>query len=205
MKNQIRELFKITIYLLVIFNVSSCGFQVIYKENEDGQKSSKHNSYSQELASVRIQKGRTLLSQKLKSSLYDVLNPDYLKEDPKYFLILDIKRQKSSTFITSTGASGRNKLTLTVGYELKNLKNAASISEGKTSVSDNFDVTTNRYGTVEAENYVESNLTKIVAQNIRNSIVNDLIEAKKKCNDKNLEESLTFTCPLTKAKDSLEY
>jgi hypothetical protein len=65
-------------------------------------------------------------------------------------------------------------------------------------VNDSYDVTANRYGTYVAGEYVLSNLTKIAAQNIRNSLVNDLIEAKRKCEDKTqIEKGEKFVCPLT--------
>ncbi len=103
------------------------------------------------------------------------------------------------TFITITGSSGRNKITLTASYVLKNLKNAETISEGHTSVNDNYDVTANRYGSHTAENYVRSNLTKIAAQNMRNSLVNDFIELKQKCDQKAKTKDFEgFICPLNK-------
>ena len=155
----------------------SCGFQVIYKER--GNESD--ISYVTELAAIKIKKDRDRVSQELKNNLYDLLNPDYVKTEPKYFLILTNSETISPTFITSTGSSGRNKITLNVSYILKDLNNAAIIATGATSVNDNYDVSTSRFGTYTAENYIRNNLTKLAAQNIRNSLVNDLIEMKKKC------------------------
>ncbi len=161
-------------FLLLIF--CSCDFQVIYKEREKAADI----SYVEELAAIRIKKDRTRLAQELKNSLYDLLNPDYIKVEPKYFLTLQISSNTSSTFITSTGASGRNKITISASYLLKNLETGETISSGSTSVNDNYDVNTSRYGTYAAGQYTQSNLTKIAAQNIRNSLVNDFIEARKK-------------------------
>ena len=155
----------------------SCGFQVIYKER--GNESD--ISYVTELAAIKIKKDRDRVSQELKNNLYDLLNPDYVKTEPKYFLILTNSETISPTFITSTGSSGRNKITLNVSYILKDLNNAAIIANGATSVNDNYDVSTSRFGTYTTENYIRNNLTKLAAQNIRNSLVNDLIEMKKKC------------------------
>lgn len=197
-----RKLPKRLLAFLLVFGLYSCGFQVIYNEKE---KDSTNLSYVEELAAIRIKKNRDRLSQELKNNLYDILNPDYIKTDPKYFLSLIIKKSSSPTYITSTGSSGRNKITLTISYELKSLKTATIISKGFTSVNDNYDVTSNRYGTYVSENYISSNLTKTASQNIRNSLVNDFIENKKKCNlqkdNKNQpdldskEELETFICP----------
>jgi hypothetical protein len=190
------------IQLALLLSLCSCGFRIIYEERTDVV------SYAQELAAIRIKKDRTRLSQQLKNNLYDILNPDYLKVEPKYFLILDVKELTSSTFTTITGASGRNKVTLTASYEFRNLETGETISTGTTSVSDNYDVTANRYGTYVADEYIQSNITIIAAQNIRNSLVNDLIETKKKCdgeielnNEKN--DAPEFVCPLANLKKDI--
>jgi hypothetical protein len=190
----LRQALKKTFGILLILTFSACDFQVIYKEKVRGVGI----TYAQDLSAIRIKKDRTKLSQELKNNLYDILNPDYIKSEPKYFLILTAKSGISSTFTTFTGASGRNRVTLDVTYTLKNLDNAITISSGTTSVNDNYDVTTNRYGTYNAEQYILTNLTKIAAQNIRNSLVNDFIETRKKCEGLvKLKEDEKFTCPFT--------
>ncbi len=175
----------------LLLTICSCGFQVIYKDHEENSET----SYVEELAAIRIKKTRTRTDQLLKNNLYDLFNPDYIKADAKYFLVLTITESISPTFISSTGASGRNKLTLTVNYELKNLSTSETISSGLTSVNDNYDVSSNRYGTYSAENYIRSNLTKVAAQNIRNSLVNDFIETRKKC-DEGIKKDKEFSCSL---------
>jgi hypothetical protein len=182
-----------TIFLLL--SLCACGFQVIYR---GGEKKS-DISYVNELAAIRIKKDRVRINQELKNNLYDILNPDYIKVEPKYFLTLEVSETITPTFITITGSSGRNKITLTASYVLKNLATAETISEGHTSVNDNYDVTNNRYGSYTAENYVRSNLTKIAAQNTRNSLVNDFIELKQKCEEKAKSKyDSEFICPLNK-------
>ena len=166
---------KLALALLLIFSLSACGFQVIYKKREQNSEI----SYVEELAAIRIQKDRKRISQELKNNLYDLLNPDYIKSEPKYFLILKLNESVSPTFITLTGASGRNKIILQVNYTLKSLETGDVISTGSTTVNDDYDVDDSRYGTYVAENYIKSNITKTAAQNIRNSLVNDLIEMKK--------------------------
>lgn len=179
-KNSIRLLkiffCNLVITLLIIIATSSCGFKVIYKENDNSSK----DSYVNELASIRIKKDRDQLSQKLKNNLYDILNPNYIEIEPKYLLILSIKESNTPTFITLSGSSGRNKITITVDYQLKRLEDAKLIASGSTSVNDNYDISDNRYGTYTIEEYTKTNLTKLVAQNIRNSLVNDLTEESKK-------------------------
>jgi hypothetical protein len=170
----------LTILLLSLY---SCGFQVLYKEQSNDSREDENSSYIEELATIRIKKDRTRLSQEIKNNLYDLLNPDYIKAEPKYFLILTATKMTSPTFITITGASGRNRVDLNVGYELKDLESGDTISNGAVSANDNYNVTANRYGTYTSEEFVVSNLTKLVSQSLRNSLVNDLIELRKKKNE----------------------
>lgn len=162
------------VWFLVLL-IFSCDLQVVYKDqNLD-------SSLSYELATIRIKKERDVLSQQLRSNLYDVFNPDSTLASSKYFLILDLNILTSPTFITTTGASGRNKINLIVKYKLKNIQNMTEISEGKVEIADNYDVSLNRYGTYVAEEYVKNNLTKLLAQNLRDIILNDLVELRKRC------------------------
>ncbi len=174
--------FKNICAFILIFNLSCCGFTVIYKDRDQ----TFDISYVDELAAIKIKKNRDKLSQELKNNLYDLLNPNNKEVTPKYFLTLSLKEALSPTFITYTGSSGRNRLTLTVDYELKDLSTGKILASGSTSVYDNYDVGSNRFGTYTAQNYTKSNLTIIAAQNIRNSLVNDFIENHRK-EEKNLK------------------
>ncbi len=169
----------------LLIAVFSCGFQVIYED----KKNESDISYIHELAAIKIKKNRTKLDQDLKNNLYDLFNPDYTKVEPKYFLTLTTTKTLSSTFTTQTGSVGRYRIALSVTYNLKSLETGDVISEGDTIVYDNYDVTTNRYATYVTDQYVQTNLTKVAAQNIRNSLVNDLIEAKRKSLDKNYKSA----------------
>lgn len=182
------NIFQKIIAIAILFSLFSCGFQVIYRDEES------HLSYESDLAAIRIKKTRTKLDQKLKNNLYDVLNPDQLKIEAKYFLILEIQENISPTFITITGASGRNKITLNVKYQLKNLENAKEIASGSSSANDSYNVTANRYATFTSEEYLRENLTKLVAQSLRDSLVNDFIEIKKECAEK--KDDKYFACPI---------
>lgn len=170
------RIFKKFLTIFLLSGLFSCGFQIIYDEKTKDDES----SYEKELAAIRIRKDRTKLDQDLKNNLYDLLNPDYIKVEPKYFLSLKTTKSTSSTFTTTSGASGRNKIMINVDYRLINLDTGELIATGSTSANDNYDVGDNRFGTYVADEYIKTNLTKIVAQNIRNSLVKDLIEAKNK-------------------------
>ncbi len=176
------KIFKIILYIIFILNICSCGFQVVHKDQNIS------SSISHELAGIKIKKNRTLLSQQLRGNIYEAINPDQIITNTKYFLILDIKNSISSTYITTTGASGRNKIIINVNYELRNAENMQKITNGTVEISDNYDVSSNRFGTYVAQNYVENNLTKLIAANLRNLLVNDIVEFQKRClNIKNKE------------------
>jgi|GEM_PF-1094299 len=174
---KIFKLTKLIISLSIIFFINCCGFQVVYKDQ------SLNSSISHELATIAIQKDRTQISQQLRKNLYDSLNPDYIKTDKKFLLVINLSQSISPTFITTTGASGRNRVSLSATYKLKDIASAKEIAKGSSEVSDNYDVSLNRYATNIAEDYVKNNLTKLLSQNIRDMIINDLVELRKKCQD----------------------
>ena len=200
----LKKILLITIFL----NLFSCGFHVIYSKDD------RDFSHIDDLAAIRIKKDLDRTSQLLKNNLYDFLNPDNIQVEPKYFLSLHTEKIVYPTFITLTGASGRNKVVLKVAYELKNLESGALISQGTSLANDSYDVTINRYATSTSEETVARNLTKISAQDIRNSLVNDFIEVRKKCDNKGVDEDEElekekvdklkvveeFVCPLDSGK-----
>ncbi len=166
------------IFLLILqLGFYSCGFQIIYKDQYD------FNSLSYDFASITIEKDHVRLNQEFRNNLYDILNPDYIKAETKYILSLDVSSTIEPTFTTRTGATGRNQIEIKVKYVLKDINTKEKIAEGFTTANDSYDISENRYGTHIAEEYVKSNLTKIVAQNIRNLLANDLIEIRKKIDE----------------------
>ena len=184
---------KLTVFLISFFFINCCGLQVVYKDQNLS------SSLSHELATIAIQKDRTQISQQLRKNLYDILNPDYIKTDTKFLLVLELKQSVNPTFITTTGASGRNRISLSVNYKLKDIATAKEVAKGSSEVSDNYDVSLNRYATTIAEDYVKNNLTKLLAQNIRDMIINDLVELRKNC--QNLQNDETI-CIIDKKQSS---
>ncbi len=159
----------------MLVSLSNCGFQTIYQDEKQLAQ-----PYVEKLAQIRIQKKRTKTDQDLKNSLYDLLNPDYIKADPKYLLVITTNVTVNPTFITLIGAAGRYKVMFNITYELKDLETAKTIARGATMANDNYDITPNRYGTFVVDEYIKANLTKVAAQNIRNSLINDFLEIERK-------------------------
>ncbi len=157
-----------------MFLLVGCGFEVIYKDHELS------TSLAYQLASVKIEKKRTQLDWELQNSLYSLLNPDKLDITAKYLLILQTTTTSSPTYITSTGAAGRNRIIITTNYTLQNLETNQIVGSGSTTASDNYDISINRFGTVVAEEYVRNNILKIISTNLRNALVGDFVALSKK-------------------------
>lgn len=168
----------IKIVFIALFLLCGCGFEVIYKDHE------LPTSLAYQLASIKIEKKRTQLDWELQNSLYSLLNPDKLEIDAKYLLILQTTTTTSSTYITSTGATGRNRITVATNYTLKNLETNQIVGSGSTTASDNYDISVNRFGTVVAEEYVRNNILKIISTNLRNALVGDFITLSKQSTNK---------------------
>lgn len=177
------------ILLLLLFSFFSCGFHPIYKA--DNKISESNQSYSQELAAIQIKPERKRLNQELRNNLETVLNPDNIKTDPKYLLTITLTKNLVSTFITSTGASGRNQVTLIANYQLKDLSSGEIIASGVVSARDDFDVdTTKRFANYITEDSIASNLTLQIAQNLRNLLINDIVDDFKKAKERQIMEKL---------------
>lgn len=160
--------------LIISFLISvtcSCGFESIY--NLDNKISNLDN-YEEELAAIKIKKERKHINQVLRNNLEDTLNPDNIKTEPKYLLEIILSNSLSSTFITSTGASGRNKIILNADYKLIDLASGQIIATGISTANDDFDVESRRFANYITGEAIELNLTKIIAKNIRNLLVGDI-------------------------------
>jgi hypothetical protein len=185
----------------ILLIINNCGFEAIYRDDiknndkikisdigqelinnikNDASNNDKISFYQKELSAIKIKKNQNRISQELKNNLYDLFSPDYVKTEAKYLLSLNVEKNVISTFTTISGASGRNKIILNVSYQLKDIKNLQEIANGKTIVSDNYNITSNRFASYTADDEITLNLTKIAAINIRNNLINDLNEYHKK-------------------------
>ncbi len=161
-------------FLLIPFLfLASCGLHPIYKI--DNRISDQSQSYQRELASITIDVERKKLNQDLKNNLENILNPDDIKTDAKYSISIILTRSLTSTFTNFTGSSGRNKVILVATYQLKNLSSGDMIASGSTHAQDDFDVRDKRFANYIAEESIATNLTLIIAKNIRGLLVNDIV------------------------------
>ncbi len=161
-------------YFLLFLFLTSCGLHPIYKTNN--KISDQSQSYRKELASIIVLVERKKLNQDLKNNLEKTLNPEGIKTDPKYSISITLSRSLSSTFTNFTGSSGRNKVTLVANYQLKDLTSEEVIATGTTVAKDDFNVQDEkRFANYIAEDAIASNLTLIIARNIRDLLINDIV------------------------------
>ncbi len=165
------------IFLIGLLLLPSCGFHSIYQSGNKISNESK--AYNEELASIEIEIARKKINQDLENNLKKILNPDEIKVSPKYLIKISLNKSLTSTFTNPTGASGRNKVILTANYKLKDLSSGEIIATGTVSAKDNFDVGDKRFANYIAEDSIASNLTLIIAQNIRDLLINDIVNSYK--------------------------
>jgi hypothetical protein len=167
----IRNFSLFTIFI-IIFSLTSCGFQTIYYNN-----SSENNiDYHEKLTLVKIKKYRSNIHYKLHNHLTKILNPYNVQNHKEYILDIQLTDQKSSTFTTSTGSSGRNKITLIAKYKLLDIKSNDILGSGTVSESGDFDVGKKRFANYITEEETKLELTKLISIDIRNMIINDLYQ-----------------------------
>lgn len=158
--------------IILLLNISSCGFRAMYSKDNFSV------DYNEELASVVIQKSPGTKSQELRTYIFDSLNPDHLDKEPKYLLILKTSESKVPTFITSLGSSGRFQMNISVNYQLKTYDGRYLIASGSANDSEGYNIDINRYGNYKIEEFSRSNLYKVIAGNIRNLIIQDIVKFK---------------------------
>lgn len=169
--------YKFFIITALLF-INSCGFTSVYY-NEKSE--SKTDDYHNELILVKIKKYRSNISRELYRDLTGILNPHNLETEKKYLLDIKLKDKLSSTFTTSTGSSGRNKITLIANYKLTDIESGALIGYGKSDESSDFDVSYKRFANYTTEERVKLDLTELIAKDIRNMIINDLYKLCQNC------------------------
>ncbi len=157
---------------IISLSLCCCGFRPVYQQN---QINGNQLEYLEELAAIKVEIARKKLNQDLKSNLEKTLNPNQIKVEARYIITIELTKDISSTFITSTGSSGRNKITLSAKYKLKDIESGELISEGKTEAKEDFDINIDkRFANYTAEEQISSNLTLIIANNIRDLLITDI-------------------------------
>lgn len=158
--------------VLILIFLAACGFQPIYK----AKISENQINYENKLAAIEIRGNKKRIYQKLQNNLTAVLNPNQIDIPKEYILTIKIDKNIAVTFINPTGSAGRNKVTLTASYELRKIDDEEVIARGTASAKDDFDVEGKRFADYISQEEIELNLTQLIAQNIRDSLINDLFK-----------------------------
>lgn len=162
---------KIILSVLFLISLSNCGFQPVYYQKTYDEP---QINYEEKLAAIQISTKRQRIDQKLRDNLGKILNPNQLQADKKYLLDIELKKSIIGTLINPSGSVGRNKVTLIVNYKLIRISDDKLISTGTASAKDDFNVEEKRFANYITEEEMELNLTQLIAQNIRNNLINDL-------------------------------
>jgi hypothetical protein len=164
---------KFLIIITIIFFLKSCGFRPIYYNSN---LENKNISYHEKLTLIKIKKYRSNIDYELYDDLVKILNPYNIKSDKKYILDIKLTNRISSTYTTSTGSSGRNKVILNAKYKLLDIASGELVGFGNSSQSGDYDVGDKRFANYITEEDTKSHLVKLIAKDIRNMIINDLYQ-----------------------------
>jgi len=156
----------------ILLFIAACGFQPIYKTRIDNNEI----NYEKKLAAIEVRGDKKRIYQKLQNNLIAILNPNKIDVPKEYVLTIKIKKNISITFINPTGSAGRNKVTLEASYELRKINDDEVIASGHASAKDDFDIESRRFANYITEEEIELNLTQLIAQNIRDLLINDLFK-----------------------------
>ena len=157
--------------LLVIFFVSSCGFEPLYVQKKQDSlwyfNGKFDNSISAEMAKIKVQTIADRFGQQLRNDLLDMLTPLGAPKKPTYRLFVDvapieITQQAMRDDITAT----RERIRYKVKYRLMGAENNQVLVSGDSIAFVSYDIMANPYSTTFAKKKTETNAASIIANDI---------------------------------------
>jgi len=150
-----RKIIVITWLLLM----TNCGFKAVYETS---------NQDNLILRQIEIAHKNDLLHQELRHSLEELL----LKQSQKkYILDLDVKSTNADAITSASGNPSRISINVSAKFYLRDIKTNEILKEGSVSSYGEYDVDDNRFANYSSADAIKAELTKILAEKIRNKII----------------------------------
>ena len=159
---------KIAVLVLAALT-AACGFSPLYVEkNTEGKwyfGEGYDSSITNEMSKIKIESIGERFGQQLRNDLIDILTPKGTPEDPKYKLYVELKDkvvelQALRRDITAT----RERVRYTVVYYMT--ENGEELFKADSVAYVSYDILANPYSTTMAQKKSESDVAKIVANDI---------------------------------------
>lgn len=153
---------KNAIYLLVLLlSLSACGYRPLYSSGSDGR------GVVESLSSIAIQEQDSRAGQLVRNSLLSSMRPAGDARLDQFKLVLKPELVKSSLVSQSLPGIKRNRLRLTVSYQLLETDSGTVVNSGKTFSAISYDIIREPIADLQAESNATDRAAEEVAADVR--------------------------------------
>ena len=157
-----RSPFRALAVVLVVAVLGGCGFRPLY-----GKTGGDHQEVAGDLSSVAIAPIPDRLGQELRNHLLDLLTPTGGPTDPIFTLRVRVKERIDDLAIDNQGLATRANLRLEATYTLVKDETGESVLNGKGLAVSSYNLVSNDYSNLTAENDARSRAALHIARQIR--------------------------------------
>lgn len=149
------------LFIVCLLFTASCGFTPVYKTTENGTSS------TESLRRINIITERSLIAQRYKTHLSDLLNPTSDNQEPLYNL--DVKLDASTTplAIQQDRTITRFKVEVRATYTLTRIADGTVIDEGSLHREGGYDKVSSDYATYISDEDATRRVTRELAEDTR--------------------------------------
>ena len=154
-------LYKLPVYLGILFLMAACGFQPLYVERNDS------TGTRDALSKISINSIPDRLGQQVHNFLLDRISPLGKPELPLYSLNVKIGLSRQDLGVSRNDTATRAKLILSANYVLVDRKNGKQLFQGNTQSVNSFTIVNSDFANLSAENDALSRAAREVSDSIR--------------------------------------
>jgi LPS-assembly lipoprotein len=153
--------------------LAACGFHPLYGNTTAAVPV----NIQQQLESIRIVPSANRMGQQLYNNLRDMLNPRGVPTKPKYVLTVQLTETQQQLLLEQDQAATRTYLMVSANYHLRIAEGQAELLSGTVRVRTGFNLLTNEYASLVAQQNAEERSAADLADGIRQRLALYLAQA----------------------------
>ncbi len=146
--------------LVVLINVSSCGFRPLYGSYGD-------SGTTEDLASIEIKPIADRKGQLLRNHLQDILTPNGRPANPRYTLNVTLNESIERLAISKEAFATRANLFIGAVFTITPHKSAKPIFSGNTKIVSSYNILNSEYATLMSEKNARERSVRELGDNIK--------------------------------------
>jgi LPS-assembly lipoprotein len=159
--------------LAALLALAGCGFHPLYGNTTGAVPV----NVQQQLESIRIVPSPDRMGQRLYNDLRDMLNPRGVPAKPNYVLAVQLVESQQQLLLEQDQAATRTYLLITANYHLKVADGQAEVLSGTVRTRTGFNLLTNEYASLVAQQNAEERAAAELADSIRQRLALYLAQA----------------------------